>query len=116
MRPLKKQGIINSVQRVINRKENLYYPVNQENKDSVSILPLTEDCRIIINNQLEEKNVLEENFRTLLERRSNGSGVKYKIIDIYGSEISLADLLEIYFFSENHHTYYPVIETKFYNN
>jgi hypothetical protein len=76
LRPLKKQGIINSVQRVINRKENLYYLVNQENEDSVSILPLTEDYRIIINAQLEEKKVLEESFRTLLEQRSNGGGKK----------------------------------------
>jgi len=116
LRPLKKQGVINSVQSVINCKENLYYPVNQENEDSVSILSLTEDCRIIINTQLKEKNVLEESFRTLLERRSNGYGVKYKIIDIDGSEMSLTDLLEIYFFSENHHTSCSIIETKHYNN
>jgi len=52
----------------------------------------------------------------LLERRSNEGGVKYKIIDIDGSEISLTDLLDRYYFSENHHTSYSVIETKFHNN
>src|SRR3954447_9979789 len=99
MRPLIKQGVINSVRSIINGKENLYYPVNQENEDSVSILPLTEDCRLIINNQLDEKKVLEESFRTLLRRRSNGGVVnKYKIIKINGSEISVSELLEKFFF------------------
>ena len=97
------------------RKENLYYPVNQDNK-TLSILPLTEDSRLIINKSLDEKNVIEESFRTLLGRRSNGGVVKYKIIDIDGSELSVSELLKRYFFSENHHTSCSVIETKFYNN
>src|SRR3954453_18998206 len=46
-----------------------------------------------------------------------GGGVKYKIIDIDGSEISLSDLLNRYFFNEkHHHTSCSVIETKGYNN
>jgi hypothetical protein len=118
LRPLTKQGVINSVRSVINGKENLYYPVNQENESNASILPLTEeDCRLIINKSFDEKNVLEESFRTLLGRRSNWGGVnKYKVIDIDASEISLTDLLERYFFSENHHTSCSVIETKYYDN
>jgi hypothetical protein len=53
----------------------------------------------------------------LLERRSNGGGVnKYKIVDVNGSDISVDDLLERYFFSENHHTSCSAIETKGYNN
>ena len=59
LRHLIKQGVINSVKSVINGKENLYYPVNQENESNVSILPLTEDCRLISNKPLDEKNVLE---------------------------------------------------------
>src|SRR4051812_47467275 len=82
LRPLIKQGIINSVRSIINGKENLYYTVNQENDDNISVLPLTEDCRLIINNQLDEKKLLEDSFRRLLGRRSNGGVVKYKIIDI----------------------------------
>jgi hypothetical protein len=99
LRPLTKQGVINSVRSVINGKENLYYPVNQENESNASMLPLTEeDCRLIINKSFDEKNVLVESFRTLIERRSNGGGVnKYKIIYIDASEISLTDLLEKYF-------------------
>jgi len=41
---------------------------------------------------------------------------KYKIIDIDGSKISINDLLDRYFCSENHHTSCSVIETKCYNN
>jgi hypothetical protein len=100
LRPLTKHGIINSVRSVINGKENLYYPVNQENEDNTSILPLTEDCRLIINKPLNEKDVLEESFRTLLGRRSNGSGVKYKIIDIDAIDLSLFDFFGRYFFIE----------------
>jgi hypothetical protein len=51
LRPLIKQGVINSARSVINGKENLYYPVNKENEDNLSIVPLTEDCRLIINNE-----------------------------------------------------------------
>jgi len=117
LRPLTKQGVINSSRSVINGKENLYYLVNQENESNASILPLTEDCRLIINKPLNEKKVLEESFRTLIGRRSNGGGVnKYKIIDIDSSDISLNDLLERYFFSENHHTSCSVIENKYYKN
>ena len=41
---------------------------------------------------------------------------KYKIIDIDGSEITLTDLLDRYFFSENPYTSCSVIETKYYNH
>jgi hypothetical protein len=117
LRPLTKQGVINSVRSIINAKENLYYPVNQENDYGVSILPLTEDCRLIVSKPFDEKKVIEESFRTLLERRSKGGGVKYKIIDIDGLEISLSDLLNRYFFNkEYYHTSYSVILTKLYNN
>ena len=53
----------------------------------------------------------------MIGRRSNGGGVnKYKIIDIDGSELSISNLIERYFFSENHHISCSVIETKYYNN
>ena len=116
LRPLTKQGVINSVRSIINGKENLYYPVNSENETGASVLPLTDDCRLVLNKSFDEKDVLEESYRTLLGRRSNGGEVKYKIIDIDSSEISLTALLERYFFSENHHTSCSVIETKYYKN
>ena len=106
-----KERDINSIKGVLNGKENLYYPVNQENESNVSILPLTDDCRLIINKPFDENGVIEESFRTLIGRRSNGGGVnKYKIIDIDGSEISLTELLERYFFSENHHPLAPSLK------
>jgi hypothetical protein len=49
-----KHGVINSVRSVINAKENLYYPVNSENETDASILPLTEYCRLIVNNAFDE--------------------------------------------------------------
>jgi hypothetical protein len=45
-----------------------------------------------------------------------GGANKYKIIDIDGSEITLTDLLDRYFFSENPYTSCSVIETKYYNH
>ena len=69
LRPLIKQGIINSVQSVINGKEHLYYPVNfgddNEGDLSTSLLPLTEDCRLILTKPFDEKKVLEESLETL---------------------------------------------------
>ena len=52
----------------------------------------------------------------MLGRRRNGGWVKYKIIDIDGTEISLTDLLDRYFFSVNHHTSCSVVLQKFHNN
>jgi hypothetical protein len=97
LRPLIKEGVINSDPSIINGKENLYYPVNQENESNASILSLTKDCRLIINHQFDERNVLVESFRTFLGRRSNGGGVKYKIIDIDDSEISIENFKKIFF-------------------
>ena len=45
-----------------------------------------------------------------------GGANKYKIIDIDGSEITLTDLLDRYFFIENPYTSCSVIETKYYNH
>jgi hypothetical protein len=54
-----------------------------------------------------------------LERRSNGcssSSNKYKIIDIDGSEITIEDLIEKYFFNEKYHTICSVVLVKPSNN
>ncbi len=77
IRPSIKKGFINYSKSILNGKENLYYPVNSESEDGFSLastLPLTEDCRIILNKPFDEKNILEECFRILLERRSNEWG------------------------------------------
>jgi hypothetical protein len=121
LRPLIKQGVINSTRSVLNGKENLYYPVNADDADVLlsSIFPITEDCRLILNKPFEEKRVLEESFRTLLERRSkegDGNSKKYKIIDIDGSEISVDNLLEKYFFSTEHPTSCSVVLQKYHND
>ena len=122
LRPLIKQGLINYERSVLNGKENLYYPVatdEDENSLSVSLLPLTEDCRLILNKPFDEKNVLEESLGTLSRRRSNVGVVdsnKYKIIDIDGAELSINRLLEKYFFSKEYYTSFAVILTKFHNN
>jgi hypothetical protein len=123
LRPLIKQGFINYNKSVLNGKENLYYPANisdTENDLSISILPLTDDCRLILNKPFDEKNVLEESFRTIIEQRSKEGGdensKKYKIIDIDGSELSVSELLERYFFSDRYPSSCSVILQKFHNN
>ena len=69
-----------------------------------------------MNQPFDEKKVLEESFRTLIEQRSNGEVNKYKIIDIDGSEISIDILLEKYFFSKGYYTSCSVVLQKSYNN
>ena len=82
-----------------------------------SMFPLTEDCRLILNQPFDEKKVLEESLETLSRRRSNGGGVKYKIIDIDGTELDTQDLLERYFFNkEYYHTSCAVVLTESHNN
>jgi hypothetical protein len=122
LRPLIKQGVINYSKSVLNGKENLYYPANDDDTEndlfvsSFSLLPLTEDCRLILNQTFDEKKVLEESFRTIIEQRSKEGDSKYKIIDTDDSELSIDDLLEKYFFSAEHPTSCSVILQKFYNN
>ena len=71
-----KQGVINYSKSILNGKENLYYPANNDTENDIpissSLLPLTEDCRLILSKPLDEKKVLEESFRTIIEQRSNG--------------------------------------------
>ncbi len=124
LRPLNKQGIIDYSRSVLNGKENLYYPANRDTENGLpsSLLPLTEDCRLILSMPFDEKNVLVESFITIIEQRSNGgegsiNNNKYKIIDIDGSDLSISELLEKYFFNLNHHhTSCSVILQKSYNN
>jgi hypothetical protein len=118
LRPLNKQGIINSTKSVLNGKENLFYPSNARDKEelSISMLLLTEYCRLIVNQPFDEKNVLIESFRTIIEQRSKEGDSKYKIIDIDGSELSISDLIEKYFFSKIHYTSCSVILQRFHNN
>ena len=53
----------------------------------------------------------------MLKRRNNGSGAKYKIVDVGGSDLSLTKLLEKYFFSKEHYyTSCSVVFTKLHNN
>ena len=49
-------------------------------------------------------------------RRSNGCSNKYKIIDIDGSEITIEDLIEKYYFNEKYHTLCSVVLVKPSNN
>jgi hypothetical protein len=102
LRPLMKQGVINYSKSVLNGKENLCYPANDDTENglpifSSSLLPLTEDCRLILTQPFDEKKILEESFRTIIEQRSKDgdeNSKKYKIIDTNGSEISVDDLLK----------------------
>jgi hypothetical protein len=120
LRPLNKQGIIDYSRSVLNGKENLYYPANNnsdnENGLPSSLFPLTEDCRLILSKPFDEKKVLEESLETLLERRRNGGGAKYKIVDTDGSEMSLSTVIEKYFSNSEYLTSCSVVLTKFYNN
>lgn len=49
-------------------------------------------------------------------RRSNGDGVKYKIIDIDNLEIDVGNLLEKYFFNSEYHTSCSVVLPNFDTN
>ncbi len=51
-------------------------------------------------------------YNRMLGQRDNNGSNKYKIIDVDGSEISVDDLFEKYFFNEKYHTLCSVVQVK----
>lgn len=95
--PLLNMGIINKTKSVLNKSENLWSPV----EDSIfSLFDEANDYRLkILDYKLyPTKNLLEEEFRTIVKQAANrGVDKKYILIDTDGSEITVDQLLDKYF-------------------
>jgi hypothetical protein len=106
--PLTNQGIVNYAKSQINGKENIYFPVD-EDEDEGNIFSLFEngkDYRLTIKDPMmyPSKNVLEKELRTIVRREEKiqaENKIKfcsdYKILDVDGIELSVDQLLEKYF-------------------
>jgi hypothetical protein len=108
--PLVNQGVLNSVKSEINRKYNIFFPVEQDNTDNsinklYSIFDDSSTLRLKIPDadKFPTKNFLKEQFRTLSKRSSDGGGVfeknftKYKLVDSDGTEITVDELIDKYY-------------------
>ena len=97
--PLSNMGVINMARSVINKSENLYSPVED------SIFSLFDDgdlrLKILDYRAYPSKNVLEEEFRTIVKHDSkegvkNGDSQRYNIVDTDGTEITVSQLIDKY--------------------
>jgi Bifunctional DNA primase/polymerase, N-terminal len=103
--PLINQGIIDYVQSEINRRENIYFPVEEDTNLFHIFDDSTNDLRLKVPTPdiFPSKNFLEGQFRILSKYSAEeGSDFTkkiycYKLIDVDGSEISLDQLIEKYF-------------------
>jgi hypothetical protein len=103
--PLLNQGIVNYTASLINRKFNIFFPVEEVNITSIFKDPDNPKLNVSSPDIFPSKNVLKEEFRILSKRYSN-EGVNfnkifsgyYKLLDADGkTEITLDDMIDRYF-------------------
>jgi hypothetical protein len=100
------QGIIDKAPSEINRKYNLFYPVEATTGES-NIFALFQDpvdirLKAPTSDAYPTKNLMEDSIRTSLECYSKeevGNERKYRLIDVDGKEITPSELAEKYFSS-----------------
>ena len=104
--PLVNQGIVDKVPSNINRKYNLFFPVEATIGGS-NIFALFQDpddirLKAPFPSAFPSMNVIEESIRFSLEcyyKEGVGNGTKYKLLDIDGKEITPSELAQKYFSS-----------------
>jgi hypothetical protein len=105
LEPLVNLGVLDKVQSEIDRRENIYLPVEEGSLfhifDDEKNLRIKVPCYELF----PSKNFLEKQFRTFVKKNADDIGVleknlsSYKLIDVDGSEISLEQLIDNYFTS-----------------
>ena len=94
--PLLNLGFINKTQSVIDRRANIYSPVEETN--IFTMFQNSQDFRLRITNPslFPSRQVLEEHFRRIVKyRHKDGDRLKYKLVDEKG-EISVEELIDRY--------------------
>ena len=103
LEPLVNLGVLDKVQSEIDRRENIYVPVEEG-----SLFHIFEDdsglkIKIPSDELFPSKNFLEKQFRTFVKKNADDMVVleknfsRYKLIDPDGSEISIDQLIDGYF-------------------
>jgi hypothetical protein len=107
LEPLVNLGVIDKVRSEIDKRENIYLPVEEgdlfhifdDSANNDSNLRLT----VLNPEAFPNKNFLKEQFRISLEKNADGKAVleknfcHYKLVDTDGTEITLDQLLDRYF-------------------
>jgi hypothetical protein len=104
--PLIHQGIVDKVQSEINKKYNLFFPVETTTGGS-NIFALFQDpddirLKAPTPDAYPTKNIIEDSIRFLLEcyyKEGVGNGTKYRLLDVDGKEITPSELVKKYFSS-----------------
>jgi hypothetical protein len=100
--PLINQGVLDKIQSQINGKFNIFFPV--EEAEDGKIFSLFEKADVAKLKILSPKlyptaDRIEESFRSLLERYSNGGDKRFQLIDVDGKEITPDELAQKYYSS-----------------
>jgi hypothetical protein len=102
LEPLVNLGVLDKVQSEIDKRENIYLPV--EEGSLFHIFDDDNDLKIKVSNELfPSKNILKEQFRTFVKKNADGVVVfernfsYYKLMDAEALELSLDQLLDRYF-------------------
>jgi hypothetical protein len=95
--PLLNLGFINKTQSVIDRRANIYSPVEENN--IFTMFQNGQDFRLAIADStlFPTRQVLEEHFRRIVKyRHKDGVRLKFKLVDEKGVEISVEELVDRY--------------------
>jgi len=96
--PLLNLGFINKTQSVVDRRANIYSPVEETN--IFTMFQNSQDFRLRITDPslFPSRQVLEEHFRRIVKyRHKEGDRSRYKLVDENGVEISVEELIDKYF-------------------
>jgi hypothetical protein len=105
LEPLVNLCIIDKIQSEIDKRENIYLPVEEGNLFNIFDDSINNNLRLKVPgpDAFPSKNFLKEQFRTIVEKNAGDMAVleknfcHYKLIDRDGIEISLDQLLDKYF-------------------
>jgi hypothetical protein len=95
--PLLNLGFINKTQSVIDRRANIYSPVEETNIFTMFQNSQDFRLRITVASLFPSRQALEEDFRRIVKyRHKEGDRLKYKLVDEKGVEISVEELIDRY--------------------
>lgn len=105
--PLSNCGLIDYEKSVLNRGQNLWFPVDPENNANVFTLFKDDDCKLTVDQEFYPyPSLIEEMYRPIVKDADDpgyGSGKKiYKLEDADGTEITIADMVKKYFSNAEH--------------
>jgi hypothetical protein len=96
--PLINQGLIDKTQSLIDKRRNLFFPVEESGGKIFSLFDDPDDLRLKVRDAsfYPSRSFIEESFRFLLEYRSKGgvgNDKKFRLVDTDGKDITINELI-----------------------